>query len=155
MGIKANFSIADVQKDMAAKMESIVEATVQALVELGRECVDYARSIPPEVGFNDVTGNLRSSIGFKVFRDGTPVAEDYVQVLNGAEGVEKGRALADQIGSKCGQNQTMLVITAGEEYAVYLESKGRDVLTSSELMARREWPQMKQRIDEIIRRQAS
>lgn len=150
MGIKANFNINDIRRDMQSKANTIVDASVKAMMELGEECVGYARE---NNGFEDETGNLVSSIGCKVFRDGRPVFEDYVQVLEGEEGLEKGRALADQIGMQCGQNQVMLVVTAGEEYAIFLESNGIDVLTGSEMFAREQWPAMKQRIDMNIRRQ--
>jgi hypothetical protein len=95
---------------------------------------------------------LRSSIGFKVFVGGNAVQEDYRQVLDGSDGMAKGKALADSVGARCGEHQILLVVTAGMEYAVYVESKGRQVITSSEQMAMQEWPSMKQRIDEMIRR---
>lgn len=156
MGIKANFSISDIQRDMETKVKRIIDASVQAMGMLGMKCVNYARTVPnPEnggKGFTDRTGNLRSSIGFKVFVGGKAVQEDYRQVLNGAEGMANGRALADQVGARCGQHQIMLVVTAGMEYAVYVESRGRDVISGSELLAQQEWPNMKQRIDEMMRR---
>ena len=156
MGIKANFSINDIQKDMEAKVQRIINSAVQALAFLGMKCVNYARSIPDPAnggnGFKDQTGNLRSSIGFKVFQGGRVVKENYKHVLNGTEGVSKGKALADSVGARCGEHQLMLVVTAGMEYAIYVESKGRDVITSSEQLARKEWPNMKQRIDEMIGR---
>lgn len=153
MGIKANFTIKDFESDLSSKIQRIVDASVQAMGYLGMKCVNYARTVPAEIGFTDRTGNLRSSIGFKVFNGGTAVQEDYKQVLDGAEGMQNGKALADSVGARCGKHQIMLVVTAGMDYAIYVESKGRDVITGSELLAEREWPQMKQRIDEIIRRQ--
>lgn len=153
MGIKANFTIKDFENDLSSKIQRIVNASVQAMGYLGMKCVNYARTVPAEIGFTDRTGNLRSSIGFKVFNGGTAVQEDYKQVLDGAEGMKSGKALADSVGAMCGEHQIMLVVTAGMDYAIYVESKGRDVITGSELLAEREWPQMKQRIDEIIRRQ--
>lgn len=154
MGIKANFKMSDIERDLDAKTMIIVNAAVQALAFLGMKCVNYARTIPSDQGFTDRTGNLRSSIGFKVFVGGRAVQEDYKQVLGGTEGMARGKALADEVGARCKEHQIMLVVTAGMEYAIYVESKNRDVITGSELLAEREWPQMKQRIDEIIRRQA-
>ncbi len=142
----------DIKNGMDAKMRRIVESSVQAMAFLGMKCVNYARSISPDIGFTDRTGNLRSSIGFKVFVGGNAVQEDYRQVLDGSDGMAKGKALADSVGARCGEHQILLVVTAGMEYAVYVESKGRQVITSSEQMAMQEWPSMKQRIDEMIRR---
>ena len=151
MGIKANFTTKDIERQLRGWVGSVKDASVQALVALCKKCVGYARA---NNGFDDETGNLVSSIGGKVFVDGKPVYEDYVQVLDGSEGVSKGQALADQVGSRCGHGQSLCVVTAGEDYAIFLESNGIDVISGSEGMARQEWPEMKRRLDEMIRRQA-
>lgn len=140
--------MADVERRLNEWVDDLVNATVDALIELGTECVEYART---NHTFQNDTGNLESSIGGKVFVSGQPVWEGgFVQVLDGSEGVEKGRALADSVGAKCGEGQIMLVIVAGMEYAVFLESKGYDVTTSAELYAMQQWPTMKQRIDAMM-----
>ena len=97
---------------------------------LGEMCVAHAREVPPEIGFHDQTGNLRSSIGYAVFVDGVAVHSAYEQTLNGATGVIAGQELAEKVG--CTTTGVCLVVTAGMNYAVYVESKGRDVLTSAE-----------------------
>ena len=138
-------------------VDNVVNEAVQALLLLGMKCVNYAREIPdPEHGgngFTDHTGNLRSSIGFKIFVGKNIVREDYKQVLGGSEGMEKGRALADSVGADNLDNQVMLVITAGMEYAINVESLGRDVIASSEILAKQEWPKMKKKMDEMVKRQ--
>jgi len=151
--IKSNFTVNDIRKMTDGFYDRIVNAVVQAFGLLGMKCVNYARAIPQEVGYTDRTGNLRSSTGFKVFHNGVAVREDYKQVLDGSEGLAKGKALADEAGARCGDNQVMLVVTAGMEYAVCVESLGRDVLTSTEQLAERSWPEMKQRIDDMVKRQ--
>ena len=108
---------------------------------LGEMCVTHARSIPAEVGFMDDTGNLRSSIGYMVFLDGVAVHESFEQVKEGSEGVKTGKILAEKIGDRF-KNGVCLVVTAGMNYAIHLESKGRDVLTSAELLAKKELPVM-------------
>lgn len=156
MGIKlkSNITKGSISKMTEAAMQRFINAAIQALGMLGMKCVNYARTIPKDIGYTDRTGNLRSSTGFKVFYGGKVVKEDYKLVLNGQEGLEKGRSLADSIGEQCGDNQIMLVVTAGMEYAVYLESNNHEVLTTTEQFAEREWPAMKQRIDEMFRRMA-
>ena len=139
-------------------VDNVVNEAVQALLLLGMKCVNYAREIPdPEHGgngFTDQTGNLRSSIGFKIFVGGEAVAENYKLYRNGHDGLAKGKALADEVGAGCGEDQIMLVITAGMEYAIHLESLyKRDVIASAELLAKQEWPKMKQKIDAMVKRQ--
>ena len=158
MGIVAKYSNSEINGLLEQWIENIVNSAVQALGSLGVKCVNYAREIPdPEHGgngFTDHTGNLRSSIGFKIFVGKNIVREDYKQVLGGSEGMEKGRALADSVGADNLDNQVMLVITAGMEYAIHLESLyKRDVIASAELLAEQEWPKMKQKIDAMVKRQ--
>lgn len=132
-------------------VDGFVNAAIQAMGKLGVECVNHARQIPKDIGFEDHTGNLRSSIGFKLFVDGEPVMENYRKVLNGDEGIAKGKALADEVGQRCEQDQIMLVVTAGMEYAIYVESRGRDVIASAESLCYENLPQLRTRIEEMVR----
>ena len=132
-------------------VDGFVNAAIQAMGSLGVECVNHARQIPKDIGFEDHTGNLRSSIGFKLFVDGEPVMENYRKVLNGDEGIANGKALADEVGQRCEQDQIMLVVTAGMEYAIYVESRGRDVIASAESLCYENLPQLRTRIEEMVR----
>jgi len=149
MGMKQSGQSANAMVD--EWVEKFVNAAIQAMGKLGMECVNHARQIPKDIGFEDHTGNLRSSIGFKLFVDGKPVMEDYRKVLNGDEGMTKGKALADEVGQRCQSDQIMLVVTAGMEYAIYVESKGRDVITSAESLCYENLPKLRTRIDEMVR----
>ncbi len=88
----------------------------------------------PERGFHDQTGNLRSSIGYVVVKDGKPVNVSFGAVKGGHAGVNEGQRLALQVGSRQTDGYA-LVVVAGMNYAVHVESKGRDVLTSAEKYA--------------------
>lgn len=146
MGIKANFDSTDVRKRFNAFLEVIEKRQIERLQYLGEMCVKHARLIPKNIGFEDQTGNLRSSIGYMVFKDGMAVKGSYTQVEGGSEGVQAGEALARKVGSKSKDNKIMLVVTAGMNYAVHVESKGRDVLTSAENLAKQELPKMVERL---------
>jgi hypothetical protein len=141
MALTPKFTENDVKARFNKVLEVIVKRQVARLQELGEMCVTRAREIPAEVGFTDQTGNLRSSIGYMVFVNGVAVHNNYVQTLTGTEGMKNGKMLAEKIGSKF-KNGVCLVVTAGMNYAIYLESKGRDVLTSAELLAKKELPRM-------------
>lgn len=146
MGIKANFDSTDVRKRFNAFLEVIEKRQIERLQYLGEMCVKHARLIPKNIGFEDQTGNLRSSIGYMVFKDGMAVKGKYAQILGGSEGAQAGEALARKVGSKSKDNKIMLVVTAGMNYAIYVESKGRDVLTSAENLAKQELPKMVERL---------
>lgn len=142
MAVKANFKPSDIRKKLDAFLEVVEKKQIERLQYLGEMCVKHARLIPKNVGFEDQTGNLRSSIGYMVFKDGMAVKGSYTQVEGGSEGVQAGESLARKVGSKSKDNKIMLVVTAGMNYAIYVESKGRDVLTSAESLAKQELPKM-------------
>lgn len=141
MAITPKFTSADVRRRFNNFIDAIERAQIKRLQRLGEMCVKHAREIPESVGFTDQTGNLRSSIGYVVFRYGVPVYQSYTQVKDGSEGVSEGLKLAKKVGSQR-KDGICLVVTAGMSYAIYLEAKGRDVLTSAETLAKQELPKM-------------
>lgn len=149
MGISSNFSRNDVQKRFDAFLEQIHKQQIKRLQRLGEMCVEHARNIPKEQGFQDQTGNLRSSIGYAVFDDGVAVHTMYYAIKGGSEGAKKGAQLANKVGSQ--KPGICLVVTAGMNYAIYVESKGRDVITSAEHLAERELPRMLDKLVENIK----
>jgi len=81
--------------------------------------------------FMDRTGNLRSSIGYTIFKDGKNIFENIERSASGDEkgrGVSAAKSFESQINVKDG---FVLVVFAGMEYAIYVEASGRDVLTGS------------------------
>jgi len=141
MAITPNFTQADV-KARFDKFLGIVESrAIKRLQYLGEICVKHAKEIPAGSGFTDQTGNLRSSIGYMVFVRGVAVHEFYESVNGGALGVSTGKALASKVGAKY-KDGIALVVTAGMDYAVAVESRGKDVLTSAESLAKTELPRM-------------
>lgn len=157
MALTPKFTEADIKRRFERTLAEIERQQVEMMQELGEMCVTRAREIPPEVGFQDQTGNLRSSIGCMVFVNGVAVHDNYVkyppkQAVEGAiyNGLDKGKALAEKVGTKY-KNGVCLVVTAGMNYAIYVESKGRDVLTSAELLAKQEMPKLAAEIVENLK----
>ncbi|SJL29038.1 hypothetical protein [Porphyromonas gingivalis] len=145
MGVEAQFTTEVVRGRFEAFLQEIVRQQVEALQQLGEMCVAHARSIPKEQGFEDQTGNLRSSIGYVVFVDGVAVHSLYEEVKGGSVGAKTGEALAHKVGQ--GTQGVCLVVTAGMNYALHVESRGRDVIASAEQLAERELPRM---IEQLI-----
>ena len=148
MGIKPKFKIEDVAKAFDKLLYFIDTETVRILHYIGEKAVEHARSIkPPDEGgqgFKDQSGNLRSSIGFAVYYNGHQIEASYTG--DKPTGVRTGQALADKVGSQT--SGYAIVVTAGMYYAVYVESKGRDVLTSAESRAQ-EW--LKEELDDMTK----
>lgn len=141
MVIAPNFDFESIHKYLSDFQKRIVLAQIESLKYLGELCVTRARSIPKSIGFEDQTGNLRSSIGYVVFVDGIAVSSDFKGILSGSEGVKEGIGLAYKVGSENSKG-LVLVVVAGMNYALAVESRGRDVLTSTEHFAIQELPRM-------------
>ncbi|GBU07966.1 hypothetical protein AwDysgo_12970 [Bacteroidales bacterium] len=152
MAITPRFTRADVEKRFQAFLDEIERKQIERLQILGEMCVIHARSVPAGQGFEDQTGNLRSSIGYMVFNDGVAVHRMYDTVSNGSEGAKTGEALAIKVGEA--SKGICLIVTAGMNYALYLESKGRDVIASAEHLAQRTLPRMLEKLVSNIKRAA-
>lgn len=138
MPIVPRFKQEDIKRRFDKFLAVIEKQQIQTLQYLGEMCVTKAKELPPEIGFKDQTGNLRSSIGYMVFKDGVAIHEGF---QGSSEGTTEGKMLAQKVGAKY-KHGIALVVTAGMNYAVRLESKKRDVLTSAELLAKQELPKM-------------
>lgn len=142
--------MSDIRSGLDNFLSEIEKKQIARLQMLGEMCVSHARSVPALQGFEDDTGALRSSIGYMVFKDGVAIRGEYEVVTGtnkngapltgGAQGAKVGEDLAREIGEKT--SGLSLVVTAGMNYALHVEARGRDVVTSAELLAIREFPRM-------------
>lgn len=119
------------------KMKDITNELIKQLSFIGEECIKIARD---NGSYNDITGNLRSSIGYVVLYDGKPVVYGESKQYDGSKGHgEKGPAAANallkQLQAKFPWG-IVLIVCAGMNYAAYVEAiHHKDVLTSAELKA--------------------
>jgi len=134
MDIKAKFSISDLQKALKQEYEKIEKAAISRLTRIGRLFVAAGRA---NGEYMNHTYNLRSSVAFAISKDGVIILQDYRQYGNGSEGLNKAKALMDDVASSNGTGVALIVV-AGEDYAIYVESKGKDVLTGSSQLAKAE-----------------
>ena len=135
MGIKARFSPDDVRKMIKTKTERIDQAVISRLKYIGETFVNNARG---NNTYMDQTGNLRSSIGYMVLKDGKKLFENYQLSERGTEkqkGMSTGKQLASELASGLTRGYVLIVV-AGMEYAASVESKGKDVLTASSILAK-------------------
>lgn len=124
---------------MTKKVENVHKAITAVLCELGEKCVEEARLMG---SYKDRTGNLRSSVGYGVYRDGQQVmVSPFEQVKDGADGSIEGKRLLDKLATKFPSGYVLIVV-AGMNYAYYVEARGYNVISSSELLAERELPRM-------------
>lgn len=155
MGISCKISRSQLSAYMEERLERINSALIMELQNIGEKCVNHAREISPDDGFNDQTGNLRSSIGYVIYANGRPVSTDFKEKGgpkgDGKTGKSTGEKLAKEIADKY-RNGIVLVVVAGMNYALYVESKNRDVLTSAEQLADDLVPKMLKQLKDNINR---
>lgn len=130
-------------KKIYAKLQierkKLIDFLVKQLSYIGEACVKIAR----EYGdYNDITGNLRSSISYIVLNDGEIKVHGASKQYSGkhgdgAKGVQEGEALLKRLQAKFPWG-VVLVVCAGMEYAAFVENvRGRRVLIDAELEAER------------------
>lgn len=117
-------------------LKEVRQRLVFRLQAIGEECVRIARE---NGSYNDITGNLRSSIGYIVMDNGNIVQKGASKQYSGIKGNgEKGAAAAESIFTQMQAKfpwGVVLVVVAGMNYAAYVESiHHKDVLTSAELL---------------------
>lgn len=89
-------------------------------------------------GYDDLTGQLRSSTGGIIFKDGKVLFEDFQLSpygSNRAPGMKEGKELAfSQLRESQGWG---IVLVAGKEYAGWVQAKGLSVLATAESEVRK------------------
>ena len=102
-------------------------AIINALEYVGTQCQNEARTGKT---YKDVTGNLISSVGYVVLKDGVSVS-----------GGGGGNAELEKQSAKH-QKGIALIVVAGMNYAAAVEARNFNVLTSAELLAEQLVPQL-------------
>jgi len=124
MPIKIEFNIKEFRREMDQMSAEIDRDILESLQQAGEDFVTSARSMgKSQGGFGDVTGNLRSSIGYVIRRDGEIIHGDF----NGTpEGVAAAKKTVDKVEKHGG---LQLIGVAGMDYASAVESKGYNVIS--------------------------
>lgn len=131
-----------IEKSLAEAIERRVRKIVTTLSYVGEQCLSEARE---NHGYIDRTGNLTSSIGYVVLRDGVRVSgSDFRQISSGGEGSESGKKFLDSLVSQSGGGITLIMV-AGMNYASYVETN-YNVLISSELLMERLVPELMRKL---------
>ncbi|WP_256013111.1 hypothetical protein [Desertivirga xinjiangensis] len=132
--MKPKFSRSDVNRMFQDRIQRIEQAIISRLILVGETFVKNARE---NGNYNDVTGNLRSSIGYIVMKNGKIVSENFEQSATGTEktpGVTSAKKFVAELKGRF-EGGYALIVVAGMEYAAAVESRGKDVLTYSGIQA--------------------
>lgn len=143
------------------KLEDTINMMAYQLSYIGEQAVKVARE---KGSYSDVTGNLRSSIGYVVLLNGVAIKTSLADQISvesgyrlvkrkrkdgseymakqkiggdGSEGAKQARKMLDNLRAEYPRG-LVLIVCAAMEYAVYVEAvHHKDVLTSAELEAER------------------
>lgn len=146
-GLRPIFTQAQVKRWIDRFGDRAEEKMIKALQQTGEYFVTRAR----ETGnYNNDTGNLRSSIGYVIARDGQTIFGDFQPAGVGTDqktGVGEAKRLASSLALT--HNKGLVLIgVAGMDYAVYVENMdNKDVISSSESKAKR---MLKQMLKEVL-----
>jgi hypothetical protein len=152
MGIRAKGNVKTRFRDLRKRLD---EAIILRLSKVGEDLVNYARSIPPETGFSDQTGNLRSSIGYIIVYNGKVINKDFTSVSGHKPKPVDGKTIGENHALNLSKNHSSgyaLIFVAGMEYAYAVESRGRDVLTTTEYQANEKLPKELEKLKQQIKR---
>lgn len=140
--------------DYALRVHRAIETVMRFI---GEECVKIARE---QGTYNDITGNLRNSIGYVLVRNGDIICKNFeervaskvVDAANG-KGILQGQALAEELAKRFTKGYALIVV-AGMHYAHYVESLNKDVLDSAERYAQQRVPKLMQMLKTQIYKNA-
>ena len=118
MNVKINIHVDKIK-------DKVIEQVTKYLIEVGERCIVEARN---NSLYTNQTGNLRNSIGYVVMNRGVEIGKSNITSLN--------QKTIDQVKAKYNQD-VVLIVVAGMNYAAYVEAKNYNVLTSAELLAER------------------
>ncbi|SFS30783.1 hypothetical protein [Lutibacter maritimus] len=123
-GLKALFKGAQFREVFEQFEEQTNNKFLEILQYLGEKFVNEARSNDT---YKDRTGNLRSSIGYIILKDGKIIESNF----SGKKvGKNKGAEIANEIKTEYPDGYVLIGV-AGMNYAAAVEAKGFDVITGA------------------------
>lgn len=131
-GMTPLFSGEDIEHWFDKFQDRAEEKILKLLQAGGEKFVEIARK---NGSYHDQTGNLRSSVGYVIAKDGDIIVANFEKSEKGTEGVKgmsKGRQLATEV-SLSYTGGYILVGVAGMDYAVSVEARGNEVVTGASI----------------------
>jgi hypothetical protein len=135
MGIKAKFKTDDVFRAMESRRTEIGRLIIRNLAYVGEHAVKIAREAHA-MNYTDRTGNLRSSVGYVIVKDGRIVSSGGFDpaAASGEKGAKEGRAFAEQLAKRYTKGYVLIVV-AGMYYGTYVEKREYNVVTFTKIEA--------------------
>lgn len=124
----------EIERMIEEKSQRYFYNLIEALKLAGETAVANARITH---AYQDQTGNLTSSIGYRIINNGKVVVQSSFDVVKGGkEGAEKGKELLDELTRK-NRKGLVFMMVAGMNYASYVEAMGLGAFDASAEDAKR------------------
>lgn len=136
--IVSKTDIRKLRKDLQQRLSDIKDGIIALMKYIGDKCIEIART---EGSYDNITGNLRSSIGYIILDDGKVVGQSASKQYkgkkgDGSQGIETGEAFLETMKAKFPWG-IVLIVCAGMNYAAYVEGiHHKVVLSTAELKAK-------------------
>lgn len=136
--------------ECAEALERAVDKRMQKVAKIlayvGEAAVKSARD---SHRYKDRTGNLTSSIGYVLVRDGIIISRSTFNSIQidgqkgkrGKQGRMEGKEYAEYLATQCGMG-LVLIVVAGMKYAYHVNKRGYNVTDSAELTAKMLVPEL-------------
>jgi len=125
--IQPLFNTQAIQASIAAHVQRIEAAILAILQRRGEQFIVACRN---ELTYEDQTGNLRSSIGYFIYKGNTCIMKGFGDVE--IEGQDAGTSVAEELTKE--EGVYYLIGVAGMNYASAVESLGYNVISNQKLM---------------------
>lgn len=142
---KPKFTENDLRNFIRKKVQIIEDTLLDLIKQTAEQFISDARSTQT---YQDRTRNLRGSIGYVIVKDGEEIFGNFEGV---AEGTSQAKLLTSEVKSEHPRGYVLIVV-AGMNYAVYVESKGFDVLTGSSQLAEQDLQRSFDRLKEQLKK---
>ncbi len=132
--MKIGFEITTDMKALSVQIEKEIEnQTIQHLSKILHRAIELVRTKMLNTAYQDHTGNLNSSTGFIIYKDGKVVHKDFRESDIGTDkvtGLKEGLNIAlNELRESKGWG---VVLVSGMEYASWVESRGFEVLRGTQ-----------------------
>jgi len=132
--MKIGFEITTDMKALSVQIEKEIEnQTIKHLSKILHRAIELVRTKMLNTAYQDHTGNLNSSTGFIIYKDGKVVHKDFRESDIGTDkvtGLKEGLNIAlNELRESKGWG---VVLVSGMEYASWVESRGFEVLRGTQ-----------------------
>lgn len=124
------FSQSSIHSQLEQKIMRLQAEIVERLTAVGDAFKKFSSG---NKGYQNYTGNLESSIGYVILKDGRIIVQNFEAASSGTDrqsGVRKAEAMAQELKADYPSGYILLGFAA-EGYALLVESQGKDVVTGA------------------------